>query len=217
MIVLIVVIALVLAVLAAFGYQYYKGQPLSAEDAAIDGDLISEATPTQDRPLPEVQEASSDLSSEAFNRTAVVQGPAAVPLRTAPGNQGFAIAQINPGTALTTFEQSGDSWRVRLADGTTGYLPAASIRLSDAPAMASSTADQLLPPDESQAQATAPAAPAAAQPRTQTADVRPAPRREPRPRGPRINRRNSEAMIAFCQGAGRGTSQCRTFERRLRN
>lgn len=37
-----------------------------------------------------------------------------------------------------------------------------------------------------------------------------------RPSGPRINRRNAENMRLFCQGAGRGTPQCRTFERQLR-
>lgn len=39
----------------------------------------------------------------------------------------------------------------------------------------------------------------------------------PRPSGPRINRRNSENMRLFCERAGRGTPECRTFARRLRN
>ena len=38
-----------------------------------------------------------------------------------------------------------------------------------------------------------------------------------RPKGPRINRRNSENMRLFCAGAGAGTPQCRTFQRQLRN
>lgn len=41
-------------------------------------------------------------------------------------------------------------------------------------------------------------------------------RPEPRPTGPRINRRNSENMRLFCERAGRGTPQCRDFQRRLR-
>ena len=39
----------------------------------------------------------------------------------------------------------------------------------------------------------------------------------PRPSGPRINSRNSENMRLFCQRAGRGTPQCRAFQRQLRN
>ena len=39
----------------------------------------------------------------------------------------------------------------------------------------------------------------------------------PPPAGPRINRRNAENMRLFCERAGRGTPQCRTFERRLRD
>ena len=37
------------------------------------------------------------------------------------------------------------------------------------------------------------------------------------PNGPRINRRNSQNMRLFCQRAGRGTPQCRSFARQLRN
>ena len=43
------------------------------------------------------------------------------------------------------------------------------------------------------------------------------PRPAPRASGPRINRRNAENMRLFCQRAGRGTPQCRTFQRQLRN
>lgn len=39
----------------------------------------------------------------------------------------------------------------------------------------------------------------------------------PRPTGPRISRENSQNMRLFCERAGRGTPQCRTFARQLRN
>ena len=42
-------------------------------------------------------------------------------------------------------------------------------------------------------------------------------RPRPRPNGPRLNRRNSETMRLFCERSGRGTPQCRTFQRQLRN
>ena len=38
----------------------------------------------------------------------------------------------------------------------------------------------------------------------------------PRPTGPRISRENSQNMRLFCERAGRGTPQCRTFARQLR-
>ena len=48
-------------------------------------------------------------------------------------------------------------------------------------------------------------------------DRRPESRPAPRPTGPRINPRNSRNMRLFCQRAGRGTPQCRRFQRQLRN
>ena len=73
--------------------------------------------------------------------------------------------------------------------------------------------------------------PAAGPPETAPADLPPpeAAPPEPAPReaeaqpparsptGPRINRRNAENMRLFCERAGRGTPQCRTFARQLRN
>jgi hypothetical protein len=55
-----------------------------------------------------------------------------------------------------------------------------------------------------------PPAPVQQRPATQ---ARPA----PSPSGGRINRRNSRTMRLFCERAGRGTPQCREFQRRLRS
>ena len=54
--------------------------------------------------------------------------------------------------------------------------------------------------------------PAETLPAPSRAETRPA----PRPSGPRINRRNSENMRLFCQRAGRGTPECRRFQRQMR-
>ncbi len=56
-------------------------------------------------------------------------------------------------------------------------------------------------------------------PPTRTAEAPPPRSRAealPRPTGPRISRQNSQNMRLFCQRAGRGTPQCRTFARQLR-
>lgn len=77
-------------------------------------------------------------------------------------------------------------------------------------------------PEEAPAPAT-PVTPAAGLSlKPEPVEARPSPpppvaRPAPRPSGPRINRRNSENMRLFCQRAGRGTPQCRTFQRQLRN
>ena len=62
-----------------------------------------------------------------------------------------------------------------------------------------------------------PVEPAAEPPPEPREETLRAPRPAPRPSGPRINRRNSENMRLFCERAGRGTAQCRTFQRQLRN
>ena len=59
------------------------------------------------------------------------------------------------------------------------------------------------------------------EPPTRTAEAPPprgtAEAPQPRPTGPRISRENSQNMRLFCERAGRGTPQCRTFARQLRN
>ena len=62
-----------------------------------------------------------------------------------------------------------------------------------------------------------PVEPAAEPPAEARPETRPEARPVPRPSGPRINRRNSENMRLFCERAGRGTAQCRAFQRQLRN
>ena len=72
-----------------------------------------------------------------------------------------------------------------------------------------SSPPSVLPPD-----AFEPLAPEAEEPEPPAAEP---PRPAARPSGPRINRRNAENMRLFCERAGRGTPQCRTFQRQLRN
>ena len=54
-------------------------------------------------------------------------------------------------------------------------------------------------------------------PPVEQADLAAEPPARPRPAGPRIIRENSENMRLFCERAGRGTPECRTFARRLRS
>jgi hypothetical protein len=96
-------------------------------------------------------------------------------------------------------------------------------REGEAPPIAASD-DPVAPAPSAETQAAAPAAdptllevlppepPASEQePPTRTAEAPP-----PRPAGPRISRENSQNMRLFCERAGRGTPQCRTFARQLR-
>jgi len=76
------------------------------------------------------------------------------------------------------------------------------------------------PPPMASPAAPAPALPpptAAPEPSPPEPDAGPVEAPPPPPIGPRINRRNAENMRLFCERAGRGTPQCRTFERQLRN
>lgn len=104
-------------------------------------------------------------------------------VRSSPDGGGLTVGRIAANESFRTYPQEGPWWRVRLANGTVGYVEAASIR--------------------SRAQ-------------VQQAEARAAEARR-RPTGPRINRRNSENMRLFCEGPGKGTPQCRTFQQRLRN
>ena len=51
-------------------------------------------------------------------------------VRATPATSGEIVGKVEVGKAFATYEQTGDWWRVRLADGRTGYVARSRIRLS---------------------------------------------------------------------------------------
>lgn len=191
--VLIVIILVVIAALVAAGAWFWmRSQPIGAPVA--ENQTSPQPAPQASAPAPTqpTVPTSPAPAGETFDRRAALSGSEAVTVRSAPSEIGFTVARINPGETFDTYRQSGDWWRVRTASGSIGYLPAASIRIAE-PGMPPTATTQT------------------GRPRTEAPPDRRA--EPPRPRGPRIRKENSEVMEAFCQGAGRGTPQCRRFQR----
>ncbi len=140
---------------------------------------------TAAEPLPQANAAATAeaVPAENFTQDSVIRNARGFALvRSAPDGGGLTLGRIAGGDRFSTYPQDGPWWRVRMANGTIGYVEASSIR----------SAAQV----RSEAQAEA---------------------ERRRPKGPRINRNNSENMRLFCAGAGAGTPQCRTFQRQIRN
>lgn len=183
---------IVIAAAAAY-YWFYWRTPAPAPVAAGNSVAAPPAAPPQfpsGFTPPAGAEADTPPPPPAagrFDRQAVVQDPAGYAIvRSAPTELGLTVGRVNAGETVSTYAQSGDYWQVRTASGQTGYVEAASLRLREAAA------------------APMPAAPgqaALAAPRAAT----------PRPPRSRIVKENSEVMSAFCENAGRGTSQCRAY------
>lgn len=146
-------------------------------------------TPSAVPPLTPPEGVAPPPANETYDRQAVLAGSTATMLRSSASPIGITVARIEPGEVFTTYQQDGDWWRVRTASGATGYLAAPSIRLR-----APGTETAMDQPDRP----------------AQKTERRPEPRQ---PRGPRVRKENSEVMAAFCEGSGRGTPECRRFQR----
>jgi len=210
---LIVAIVLLVVAALAVGAWYWMTQRGGAGfgsapslELNMAGPAPAPAEPAADAPPSEEPPAAPE-PAETFDRQATLQGVDHAMVRSTPDGIGFDIAKIEAGEVFSTYEQSGDWWRVRTRAGRTGYMNMNLIRLRDAPS--AQPAPEAVPPAVPQA---APATPVA--PRRVTPPARSERRPAPRPRtGPRIRKENSEVMEAFCENAGRGTPQCRTFGR----
>lgn len=191
---LIAIIAVVIvALLAAGAWFYARSQPVATATAENAAAPEPEAETPAPAPAPEgVPAPEAPMpANEDFDREAVLRGTAVATLRSSPSTIGLSVARLEPGERFSTYQQSSDWWRVRTVSGAVGYLGASSISLIEPGAASSRT----LPGPTGQ-------------------EGRPDRRAEQRqPRGPRIRKENSEVMAAYCEGAGRGTPQCRRFER----
>jgi hypothetical protein len=211
---LIVAIVLLVVAALAVGAWYWMTQRGGAGfgsapslELNMAGPAPAPAEPAADAPPSEEPPAAPE-PAETFDRQATLQGVDHAMVRSTPDGIGFDIAKIEAGEVFSTYEQSGDWWRVRTRAGRTGYMNMNLIRLRDA--SAAQPAPEATPQPVPQVAPTRPAPPRQATPPARTTERRPA----PRPRtGPRIRKENSEVMEAFCENAGRGTPQCRTFGR----
>jgi HAMP domain-containing protein len=197
--VIVLVVLLVLAALAAAAWYWMQQRQSPESGPAPSLELnMAGATPPAAAPDAATPPAAPETPAEVFDRRATIQGVDHAMVRSTPSGIGFDIARIEAGEVISTYEQSGDWWRVRTASGRTGYINMALIRLRDTAV-----------PNQA-AQAPPPAPPGQTTPPVRTTERRPPPRP---PRGPRIRKENSEVMEAFCENAGRGTPQCRSFGR----
>jgi hypothetical protein len=189
---IVIVLVVFVALLAAGAWFWQRSQPtpVTAEANATAPAPVSETPPPPAQPAMEIP---TTPSGENFDRQAVLRTSGPAVIRSAPSAAGFTVGRIEPGQSFATYQQQGDWWRVRTASGVIGYVMASAIGMRDASA----------PAQTQTAQTTAPG-------QTSRPERRPEPRQ---PRGPRIRKENSEVMAAFCDGAGRGTAQCRRFQR----
>lgn len=189
---LIVIVLIVLVALLAAGAWFWRRSqpaPVVAETNVVAPASVPENAP----PAQPALEIPSAMPNETFDRQGMLRSSGPAVIRSAPSAAGFTLGRIEPGETFSTYSQEGDWWRVRTAAGITGYVLASAIGLSDAAAPAPARTAQTAEPGP-----------------PNRAERRPEPRQ---PRGPRIRKENSEVMAAFCDGAGRGTAQCRRFQR----
>lgn len=203
---LVLIVGLVLAALAAGAWLWLQNRaPATVAEsnattpAGPEGpQIVVPETPAPSEPGPSEE---TPPPQAAFDRQATVRDPAgAAILRNAPSELGLAVARLDSGTRVETYEQQSDWWQVRTGSGQTGYLPAASLSLA---ATAAAPPPPPMPPVQ-----TSPASPPA-RPAARTERRAPPPPRRPS----RIRKENAEVMVQFCEGAGRGTPQCRRFAR----
>jgi hypothetical protein len=208
------ILFLLLVLLAAAGgggYYYYVNYWVPAHAPAAEAPPGPEAAPAPAEfpagfsPPANGQAAAPPPAApppEQFDREAVIAGTTPVVVHSAPTDLGIAVGRIAPGEVFTTFVQTGDFWRVRTANGTTGFISANVVRLRDASA---------LPTAPGATPGTTPGTTAGTT--TSGTTTRPTTRpNRPPARPSRINRQNSAVMSAFCKNAGRGTPQCRSFQ-----
>jgi len=188
---IVIVLVVFVALLAAGAWFWQRSQPAPVTaEANVAAPAPVSQTPPAAQPAMEIPIAPS---GENFDRQAVLRTAGPAVIRSAPSAAGFTIGRIEPGETFSTYSQEGDWWRVRTASGVIGYVMASAVGMRDSNAPAQAQTAQTTTPGQTS--------------RTER-------RTEPRqPRGPRIRKENSEVMAAFCDGAGRGTSQCRRFQR----
>jgi len=189
---LIVVLLLVfVALLAAGAWFWRRSQPAPA---VAEANVVAPAPVLENAPPAQpAMGIPSAIPNETFDRQAVLRTAGPAVIRSAPSAAGFTLGRLEPGETFSTYTQAGDWWRVRTAAGVSGYVMASAIGMRGAAAPAPTQTAQMAEPGP-----------------TGRSERRPEPRP---PRGPRIRKENSEVMAAFCDGAGRGTAQCRRFQR----
>ena len=205
---------LVLAVLILLYFLW--GSSGGSESAQV----ANQAAPAVPAAAP-VQAASAQAAPEApaaegdFILAATTDNPAGLEVRGGPAADAFLVDRVARGQVFTTYNQPGDWWRVRTADGTIGYAPHARMRLLSAsaptPARAATTTRQPAP-----APATAVSAPPAAPSRAAPPPAAP-PVRVTSPARPAVQiSPQVQAMRRFCNGGpGQGTPQCVQFHQRM--
>lgn len=185
---IVIVIVVFVALLAAGAWFWRRSQPAPVT-AEVDVTAPAPAPEAAPPPTQPAMEIPTTPPNETFDRQATLRTSGPAVIRSAPSAAGFTLGRIEPGETFATYQQAGDWWRVRTAAGVTGYVMASAIGMRD------------------------PNTPAPG-PTARTAQPGRTEQRQPRPpRGPRIRKENSEVMAAFCDGAGRGTPQCRRFQR----
>lgn len=193
---LIVIVLVVLVALLAAGAWFWRRSQPAPVTAEVN---VTEPAPAPEAPPPPAQpamEIPTTPSNETFDRQATLRTSGPAVIRSAPSAAGFTLGRIEPGETFSTYQQDGDWWRVRTAAGVTGYVMASAIGVRDPNAPAPAQTAQNAQSGQT----------GRTERRTEQRQPRP-------PRGPRIRKENSDVMAAFCDGAGRGTPQCRRFQR----
>lgn len=75
-------------------------------------------------------EESADEDAGRYRLAAMIDDPDGYSnIRAEPSSDARILARVNEGEAFTTYEQDGQWWQVRTADGVTGYMARSRIRL----------------------------------------------------------------------------------------
>lgn len=76
------------------------------------------------------QPQASDDDAGRYRLAAMIDDPDGYTnIRAMPSTSAEIVGRVNAGEAFTTYEQSGQFWQVRTADGVTGYMARSRIRL----------------------------------------------------------------------------------------
>ncbi|WP_411342055.1 YARHG domain-containing protein [Sphingopyxis sp. J-6] len=99
-------------------------EPAASQAAAPVDEEKSEVAATDDAPAP------ATAPGEAFTLAAVIDDPDGFTnIRAAQNTQSAIVGKVLEGEKFLTYQQPGQWWRVRKADGTTGYMFRKYIRL----------------------------------------------------------------------------------------
>ena len=185
------------------------GYLLWSRGAAEKPPLENQAAPPAAAPVPVQQPAAMPpLAAEidgTFTQAATIDDPDGfTDMRSGPSPDAFIVGRINRGEIFTTYQQDGDWWRARTADGVIGYLPRSRIRLTSAGAAAPRPQAAARPPAARPAASVPPPATA----RESKPDAGAAAAQAPVLRMPLNPRR-------YCNGPGRGTAECEQLRQRF--